>query len=59
MITKDKILKCKQYIFTRFDKEATYRALGEDTARGIVSAAFDSLIDELDGEEDITDEQRN
>ena len=59
MITKDKILKCKQYIFTRFDKETNYRALGEDTARGIVSAAFDSLIDELDGEEDITDEQRN
>ena len=56
MITKDKILKCKQYIFTRFDKEATYRALGEDTARGIVSAAFDSLIDELDRKEVIADD---
>ena len=58
MITKDKILKCKHNIFMRFDKEATYRDLGEATARGIVSAAFDSLIDELDGEEDISNENR-
>ena len=57
MITKDKILKCKQNIFTRFDKETNYRALGEDTARGIVSAAFDSLINELDRKEVFTDEK--
>ena len=58
MITKDKILKCKQYIFTRFDKETNYRALGEDAARGIVSAAFDSLINELDRKEVFTNESR-
>ena len=53
MITKEKILKCKHDIFMRFDKEATYRELGEDTARGIVAHALDSLINELDrkGEE--------
>ncbi len=58
MITKEKILKCKQHIFMRFDKEATYRDLGEDTARGIVALALDSLISELDREEDITNENR-
>ena len=56
MITKEKILKCKQHIFTRFDKETNYRALGEDAARGIVSAAFDSLINELDRKEVIADD---
>tara|TARA_R100001086_G_C11700493_1_gene221221 strand:- start:432 stop:629 length:198 start_codon:yes stop_codon:yes gene_type:complete len=56
MITKEKILKCKQYIFSRFDKESTYRELGENIARGIVSAALDSLINELDRKEDITNE---
>ena len=58
MITKEKILKCKQYIFSRFDKESTYRELGENIARGIVSAALDSLINELDRKEDITNENR-
>ena len=58
MITKEKILKCKQSIFMRFDKESTYRELGEDTARGIVSAALDSLINELDRKEVFTDESR-
>jgi len=53
---KEKILKCKHDIFMRFDKESTYRELGEDTARGIVSAALDSLINELDRKEDITNE---
>jgi hypothetical protein len=50
---KEKILKCKHDIFMRFDKESTYRELGEDTARGIVSAALDSLINELDRKEEI------
>ena len=59
MITKERILKCKQYIFSRFDKESTYRELGENIARGIVSAALDSLINELDGEEDITNAKEN
>ena len=58
MITKEKILKCKQNIFARFDKESTYRDLGEDTARGIVAHALDSLINELDREEDVTNENR-
>ena len=58
MITKEKILKCKRDIFMRFDKESTYRELGEDTARGIVSAALDSLINELDRKEDITNEHK-
>ena len=58
MITKEKILKCKQNIFARFDKESTYRDLGEDTARGIVAHALDSLIDELDREEVVTNENR-
>ena len=53
---KEKILKCKHDIFMRFDKESTYRELGEDTARGIVSAALDSLINQLDRKEDITNE---
>ena len=56
IITKERILKCKQYIFSRFDKESTYRELGENIARGIVSAALDSLINELDRKEDITNE---
>tara|TARA_R100001530_G_scaffold125358_1_gene93852 strand:+ start:715 stop:885 length:171 start_codon:yes stop_codon:yes gene_type:complete len=56
MITKEKILKCKERIFIRFDKESTYRELGEHTARGIVSAALDSLINELDRKEVITNE---
>ena len=58
MITKEKILKCKQNIFARFDKESTYRDLGEDTARGIVAHALDSLINQLDREEDITNENK-
>ena len=58
MITKERILKCKQYIFSRFDKESTYRELGENIARGIVSAALDSLINELDRKEDITNEEK-
>jgi len=58
MNNKEKILKCKQYIFTRFDKESTYRDLGEDTARGIVSAALDSLINELDRKEVYTSETK-
>ena len=58
-ITKEKILKCKQNIFIRFDKESTYRELGEDTARGIVSVALDNLINELDRKEDITDDNRS
>tara|TARA_R100001086_G_C11693002_1_gene219151 strand:- start:108 stop:302 length:195 start_codon:yes stop_codon:yes gene_type:complete len=57
MITKEKILEVKQNIFTRFDKESTYRELGEDTARGIVSNALDRLIDELDRKEDITNDK--
>ena len=57
MITKEKILEVKQNIFTRFDKESTYRELGEDTARGIVSNALDSLIDELNRKEDITNDK--
>ena len=57
MITKEKILKCKQNIFSRFDKESTYRELGEHAAREIVSAALDSLINELDREEVITSEK--
>ena len=56
MIKKDKILKCKQIIFIRFDKESTYRDLGEDAAREIVSAALGSLIDELDREEVVANE---
>jgi len=58
MITKEKILKCKQNIFSRFDKESTYRDLCEDTARGIVAHALDGLINELDREEDITNENK-
>ena len=58
MITKEKILKCKQNIFARFDKESTYRELGEDAARSIVSVALDSLINELDRKEDITNENK-
>ena len=58
MITKEKILKCKHDIFMRFDKESTYRELCEDTARDIVANALDSLINELDREEDITNENR-
>ena len=53
LIMKEKILEAKQKIFARFDKESTYRELGEDTARGIVSAALDSLINELDRKEEI------
>ena len=58
MITKEKILKCKRDIFMRFDKESTYRDLGEDTARSIVSAALDSLINELNRKEDIINENK-
>ena len=58
MITKEKILKVKQNIFARFDKESTYRALCEGAARGIVSGALDGLIDELDRKEDITNEHK-
>ena len=58
MIMKEKILKCKHDIFMRFDKESTYRDLGEDTARSIVSVALDSLINQLDREEDITNENK-
>ena len=58
MITKEKILKCKRDIFMRFDKESTYRELGEDAARSIVSVALDSLINELDRKEDITNEHK-
>jgi hypothetical protein len=50
---KEKILKCKEYIFTRFDKESTYRELNEDAARAIVSAGLDKLINELDRKEEI------
>ena len=56
LITKEKILKCKQYIFVRFDKESTYRELDEDAARVIVSAALDNLINELDRKEEVTNE---
>ena len=56
LITKEKILKCKQYIFVRFDKESTYRELDEDAARVIVSAALDNLINELDRKEGVTNE---
>ena len=56
-LTKEKILKCKEYIFTRFDKETTYRELCEGTARAIVSAGLHKLITELDRKEDITDEK--
>ena len=58
MITKEKILKCKHDIFMRFDKESTYRDLGEDTARSIVSVALDSLINQLDREEVIINDNR-
>ena len=57
MITKEKILECKHNIFMKFDKESTYRDLSEDAAREIVSAALDSLISELDREEDIANEK--
>lgn len=50
---KEKILKCKEYIFTKFDKESTYRELNEDAARAIVSACIDKLINELDRKEEI------
>ena len=53
---KEKILKCKEYIFTRFDKESTYRELNEDAARAIVSACIDKLIKELDRKGDINSE---
>jgi len=59
MITKEKILKCKHGIFMRFDKSSTYRELCEESARGIVADALDSLINELDGEEDITNAKEN
>ena len=52
MLTKEKILKCRQNIFMRFDKESTYRELCEEAARGIVADALDSLIDELESEND-------
>ena len=52
MLTKEKILKCRQTIFMRFDKESTYRELCEEAARGIVADALDSLIDELESEND-------
>jgi hypothetical protein len=55
---KEKILKCKQDIFKRFDKESTYRELNEDTARAIVSACIDKLINELDRKEDIINDNR-
>tara|TARA_Y100000310_G_C20415701_1_gene684213 strand:+ start:552 stop:830 length:279 start_codon:yes stop_codon:yes gene_type:complete len=58
LIMKEKILEAKQKIFARFDKESTYRELCEDTARGIVAHALDSLINELDREEDVTNENR-
>ena len=58
IIMKEKILEVKQNIFTRFDKESTYRELGEDTARGIVAHALDNLINELDREEVITNENK-
>ena len=58
MITKEKILKCKHDIFMRFDKESTYRELCENAARDIVDNALDSLINELDREEDVTNENR-
>jgi hypothetical protein len=58
MITKEKILKCKQDIFMRFDKESTYRNLCEDTARGIVAHTLDRLINELDRKEDIINESK-
>ena len=58
MITKEKILKCKQNIFSRFDKESTYRELCEGAARDIVAHALDSLINELNRKEDITNENR-
>ena len=50
MLTKEKILKCRQNIFMRFDKESTYRELCEEAARGIVADALDSLIDELESD---------
>ena len=59
MITKEKILEVKQDIFTRFDKESTYRELGEASARGIVSGALDGLINELDRKEDIDNAKEN
>ena len=58
MITKEKILEAKQNIFSRFDKESTYRELDEGAARGIVSDALDSLINELDRKEDINNETK-
>ena len=59
MITKEKILEAKQNIFSRFDKESTYRELCEGAARDIVAHALDGLINELDRKEDITNDNRS
>ena len=56
-ITKEKILKCKHDIFMRFDKAATYRPLDEGSARHIVANVLDSLIEDSNREEDITNEK--
>ena len=56
MIMKEKILEIRNEIFMRFDKESTYRELGEHASREIVSAALDGLINELDRKEVFTDE---
>ena len=58
-IMKEKILEAKQNIFSRFDKESTYRELCEGAARDIVAHALDGLINELDRKEDITDDNRS
>jgi len=57
MITKEKILKCKHDIFMRFDKAATYRPLDEGSARHIVANVLDSLIEDSNRGEDITNEK--
>ena len=57
MITSEEIIAAKNKIFTRFDKAATYRPLDEESARNIVSSILDSLIEDSDRGEDITNEE--
>ena len=44
-------------ILMKFDKASTYRPLDEDSARNIVSSILDSLIEDSDRGEDITNEE--
>jgi len=57
MITSEEIIAAKNKIFTRFDKAATYRPLDEGEARHIVAGVLNSLMNDSDSKEDITNEK--